>query len=432
MRRGEGHGESGVELRLDLRIAFPDVVVAGVVPAAAPRHAHNNIVVLRCGTLVGRSVPGVGELLRHKLALDGCCLMSCARSDEWQDGLRRDLYFVRPFRSMVVIEGGAAAAAAAAEGGNGGGGERPTGEGASAGGRAGVEASVEVEGIYVDATLDKISKVLDITLSVYSATAALDWGLLPDTAGHHEGGGAGTGEGAQLGPYNAWAVGWGVGGLSGMLVKAVAGEVQPLMRELAPCRSGRTVGQVAMSASLKCVTVLLRDGGGRQVGAVQVLATRARLVLGPTRASISLECRRALLLDPAHAQAPAHGSFAPQALDADRERLHALVLADGGEGARARERGGRAAPSDSPASCDRGSSGIEGLPMVALLDFGGPPGPSDGGGGDGEGGGGGGRGSDEQGSGAGGFMVGEMRVLLPDDAGWNGKEVEAQVCRNEL
>jgi hypothetical protein len=40
---------------------------------------------------------------KQKLAVDGVCLLSCVKGDDWQTGLRRDLYLIRPFRVLLTV-----------------------------------------------------------------------------------------------------------------------------------------------------------------------------------------------------------------------------------------------------------------------------------------------------------------------------------------
>ena len=99
------HCGSGTTLKMDLRVELPDLVVPS---ASLTRDRSSSILVLRGGSLVGRSVAagtspskqgeasahatvsGAGGL-RHKVAIDGTCLLCCTKGDDWSSGLRRDL-----------------------------------------------------------------------------------------------------------------------------------------------------------------------------------------------------------------------------------------------------------------------------------------------------------------------------------------------------
>lgn len=275
--------------QFESRVLFAVVLVAA--PSAASVRSSNNILVLRCGTLVGRSVPvlpaghastpspsaavssdscrlqhGGGVVWRHKMSLDGSCLMSCTRRDGWQEGMRRDIYLVRPFRSMLVLQAICQDGAQAAS-------ENLSRQ------QGVVKGSVEVDSIQVDGRLDKISSALDIALGALSATVALDWGL-EHQAGQIEGSAAWSG--AQNHWWNAWTVGHGVGGLSGLAIKSAARHVQPVLemlaRELGPAGSA----QVELVCCLKRFTVLLCESSGTHAGAVEVLGSRVRLDIAKT------------------------------------------------------------------------------------------------------------------------------------------------------
>jgi len=102
------HCGSGTTLKMDLRVELPDLVV----PAASlTRDRSSSVLVLRGGSLVGRSVAAATSPskqseacarnidasvtraggLRHKVAIDGTSLLCCAKADDWSSGLRRDL-----------------------------------------------------------------------------------------------------------------------------------------------------------------------------------------------------------------------------------------------------------------------------------------------------------------------------------------------------
>jgi hypothetical protein len=134
-------------------------------------------------------------------------------------------------------------------------------------------------------------------------------------------------------------------------------------------------------------------------------------------AAVKLECRRMLLLDSTRVQVPVENSCALEA-DADLVRLHKLLV-DGESGSDGKAPGhGTASSSDAKTS--------KAL-VVALLDLGGPQCLSRSEGGGFQDGGGTKVGSGGQEREAGGFVVGEMRVLLQDDVGWRGKEIEARL-----
>ena len=204
--------------------------------------------------------------------------MSCARSDEWQQSLRRDLFLVHPFRSMLVVQATGHYGAQATEQ------QAPWQHGS-------VKASVEVESIQVDGRLDKISSALDIMLSAHSATAAL--GLGPESeAGQMQGSGDG-GSGAPYEWWHTWTRGYGVGGLSGLVLKAVARRLQPLLHELARHHGPAASSEAALSACLKRFTVLLRETNEAYVGAIEMLGSRVRLDLAKT-SGISCLCQDSL------------------------------------------------------------------------------------------------------------------------------------------
>lgn len=131
-----------------------------------------------------------------------------------------------------------------------------------------------------------------------------------------------------------------------------------------------------------------------------------------------------LLLDPTRVQVPVDHWCALQA-DADLVRLHKLLI-DG------ESRSDGKAPGYGTASDTKTSEAL----VVALLDLGGPQCLSRGKGAGVRDGGGTKVGSGGQERETGGFVVGEMRVLLQDDVGWRGKEIEARLdvgaCRVNL
>jgi hypothetical protein len=105
LRALASHCRGGTTLKMDLRVELPDLIV----PAASlTRDKNSSLLVLRGGSLVGRSVaataspskPGEPSApaalpgpvgFRHKVAVDGTSLLCCTRADDWSLGLRRDL-----------------------------------------------------------------------------------------------------------------------------------------------------------------------------------------------------------------------------------------------------------------------------------------------------------------------------------------------------
>ena len=261
----------------------------------------------------------------------------------------------------------------------------------------------DVECIEVSASIDKISRALEVAVAAYAGTVSLDWPSAVDwqvgEGGKRYRGAAATGEGK---------------GLSGTWAQIVGQYVLPLLaqsvRSTPPGArlqggQGKASAEVAGASSpvltvggcLKRLSIYMGGGVGGEsyVGALEVLGVSTRLSLAPTSAVVGTWCRRLLLVDPARCKRSSTHTHSN--LDGDLVRLHCHLLPN---------KTGNKTGKDLQAS----------RPLILpLLDFGGPPPAGETVGDDG--------GGEHQV----GFLHADVRVLHEDDAAWRGKHVQVSL-----
>jgi hypothetical protein len=257
----------------------------------------------------------------------------------------------------------------------------------------------DIECMEVNASLDKISRALEVAVAAYAGTVSLDW---PSET-------MGSDWRVMGGKWYRDASGE-VAGLSGMWVPSVARYVLPLLAQSvrstpSHARSRRENGEgsgeaagalspvLTLGGCLKRLSIYMGGGVGGEcyVGALDVLGASAQLSLARTSAAVGVCCRRVLLVDPVHCKRSSTHRHSDS--DADLVRLHSYLL---------------------PKKAGKDSQPSQPL-IVPLLDLGAPPAAGEVAGDDGDG------------AAQEGFLQGDVRVLHEDDAAWCGKHVQASL-----